>query len=1149
MDGSFALAMADLVDILKRRQIKRIQYFHADHFEPWSRGLNEKYARGVERMGAMSRASAFGRKLSLFYCAYVPYDLRLVPTEGMLPGDAVFFGPRSADQDRIATSVIRPLVTSDQHEMHLHVHHEWWTRNDSNLDSPVSRWVNANSTADMDCRRLDHFFDRCKQVIAGEIGRSFDRWGFVHGNWALAASDPLICTVENELSMIMRHGGWGDFSFPAGRGYCDPKLETPFTCLPLDCKRAYDDPDADPRVLEAGAGVLRPDRFFIWNSPIKARYSSIDYYSESNRKEFNEPEHLVGQWLNGSVTFGSDLFLKTHAHSMKWEYEIADEGSLIPHVYPPVIKVFEQLLRACDGAGVEFVPVTVNEAMTWLHAYDSGQPATEMERVADVVATQSGQAGSATKKTVIADAAAAPSKKQPIGMLASIESRIAPILRGWVQSDPKHMAGAGEFYSNLLSGERILQDYERAVLEYVVERFPADRTKIVEVGVGYGILSVLLAAAGYEVTAFEGDPLRLAGFQFLADSIGRDLPDTRSRLQPAFGWFPDAFEPSMLNSGRRNVLLMTNVVATATAQRENTILETARRFDDLIIDTTRFGVTRYEAEAAGRLHERVAATYGSQSSCIWSNKPNEIWHFEADEEGVQPPTASPEAPAVQQPSPPGMPTPERPPGPLDPASFNAQLLDLQRSWMAGDGAVHQPDDLYAAKIARGTTLEAYELAIADVIGERFDRDTAIMEIGSGYGALALRLAQDGYVVQGCEGDRRRSAAFAWHLKQYATRHPEVSGRLECVPGFFPDVVAPVSAKASKRLCLATNVTCTYTATHQDAIFDAMRDFDEVIIDLSRFGKPRDKQEDRDALRAAMEARHFEPVEQVHFAPPYEYWRFRVRPARTAGTDPAAADAVFPLKGQSGELYSIHGRRRLDACPVCTGRNTVNLWRMPMTLQVPASLYCFDFCRSCESVFLNPASETHKDECRKSDHHLRLMQDEAQWKAYEEAYDRFAKWIPDRATTLMDAACGVGQYLVVARKRAPDRWSRLIGLELSEKYVAHMRAQNIEAHLVDIDNDELGQAVKPETVDFVTFCDAFEHVERPLDALRKLLVTLRPGGRLVFTAQRYGTDVQAAVRPEPIYIGERVLKELPQRLGCRVVDVTTSGARYHVILEK
>jgi SAM-dependent methyltransferase len=221
-----------------------------------------------------------------------------------------------------------------------------------------------------------------------------------------------------------------------------------------------------------------------------------------------------------------------------------------------------------------------------------------------------------------------------------------------------------------------------------------------------------------------------------------------------------------------------------------------------------------------------------------------------------------------------------------------------------------------------------------------------------------------------------------------------------------------------------------------------------------------------------------------------------------------------------------------------------------TLEVPATIYCFDFCRDCESLFLNPVAGSQKTYYRKTDHYIRMMRDDTQWQAYENAFDRIAQWIPTRATAMMDAACGIGQYIQIARRREPERWQRFVGLELAEKYVEHMRVQNLEAYVFDIDNDDLPKLIAPETFDFITFCEAFEHVERPIDALRKLLVALRPGGRLYFTAQRYGRDVQAAVRPgEPIYIGEKVIRELPEWLGCRVVDVTTSGMRYYVILEK
>jgi len=345
-----------------------------------------------------------------------------------------------------------------------------------------------------------------------------------------------------------------------------------------------------------------------------------------------------------------------------------------------------------------------------------------------------------------------------------------------------------------------------------------------------------------------------------------------------------------------------------------------------------------------------------------------------------------------------------------------------------------------------------------------------------------------------------------------------------------------------------------------------------LVSLDRFGETRDGQPERDELRRTFSESAFRPIERLYFQEPYEYWLFRSRAVPRAETTssgtPAAAASLFPLHGQHGPLFSEFGNRRLDQCPVCGSREVTLLWRMPATtlpqaievfggyfnqiptLQVPALLYSFDFCRDCESIFLNPVASAQKEEYRTSEHYIRKMRTVAEWREYETIYDRFAQWIPSGATVMIDAACGLGQYLHVARQRGTHHWRRMIGLELAEKYVEHMKGEGFEAHVFDIDNDDILQIVPPASVDFISFCEAFEHVDRPLDALRKLISALRPNGRLFFTAQRYGNDVQAAVRPgEPIYIGEKLLGELPQRLECRIVNVSTSTMRYYIVLEK
>ena len=105
-------------------------------------------------------------------------------------------------------------------------------------------------------------------------------------------------------------------------------------------------------------------------------------------------------------------------------------------------------------------------------------------------------------------------------------------------------------------------------------------------------------------------------------------------------------------------------------------------------------------------------------------------------------------------------------------------------------------------------------------------------------------------------------------------------------------------------------------------------------------------------------------------------------------------------------------------------------------------------------------------------------------------------------------------------------------------------------VLDLDSQSLDSIVTPGSVDALFFCDAFQHVDRPLEVIRKLLRTLRPGGRLFFTVPRYGSDVQAAPGPDdPIYVAADLVDQLSQRLGCRVADVASTCMRYDIVLEK
>ena len=1174
-------------EVLKQRGVAKVFYFHADHFEPWGSGLNEKTAKAAEHFAQQTRNSPYAAKLSLFYSTYVPHRLEFggtdLPEARRAPGDSVVFYQRSPQQDELATNAIRPLITDGQHEMHLHVHHEWWTRNDSHLDSPVSHWVNAHSTGSLDQQRLDLFFSLATSQIAKETGAPFPRWGFVHGNWALAGSDRRICQIENELSMIMRHGGFGDFTFPAGRAICDPRIETPFTCRPLDLTRAYDLAESDPSPVSHDTRIMQPERFFIWNSKIKADYSSLDYYYPPNRDRFKKTDLMVENWLRNSVVIGDCLFVKTHAHSMYNYYNMSDPTSLIPHLYPDIVAIFERLSRACDNAGVELRFVTVNEVMDVLHAIDGTaapqlsheplvngiDPATSVAAVTDVPRTAVEQQ---VEQSASSDAAGTKSQMIAPPTSPSFERTIAAALRDRNQTE-------------LLSSEdRLLPDGARAIFAYVRSKFAPDSPHIIVGGRGNGALALLMAAAGFKVVAYEPSAPILMALRSATTALTPLLPSLQEKLQLIEGQYPDAFSVGAVVDSRGSLLLATEIADPASVNGLERMLGSLAIFDDVIVGTGGGDI---------QVHKTI--------DTVWSSPAAEIRHF-------RPPRVLNEAAPASTSSRPHVATPlAQPPTraghPLqfDLSIFDAELIQMQRDWIAGQGQNYPADDGYATKVERNAILQPHELAIAATIAETYETaSTDLFEIGSGCGALALLLARHGFQVLGFEGDRRRHPVCQSNLAIQGRLHRGLDQRLSFVAGFFPEVFSLGLHRPDRRsVCIATNLTHSYTAKNQDLILRTAAVFDEIILDLGRFGVNRDTQEERDRLLVGLLGSYYEPVELIYKREPYEYWRLRARhvnqpPVAARGDIPAATrpptpekpaaagitmakatepirqdqPTTLPLRDDEGLLFSAYGEQQLAGCPVCDGSDTVGLWRIPMsrlddpisvhggsvshlpTRQVPVTVFCYDFCKQCQTIYLNPVPSLAKERYRRDEYYVAKMAKPEEWRGYEEVYERFAPAIPADANVMLDAASGIGQYLRIAQRRSPERWQRLIGLDLSHAYVEDMRKHGIDGHVFNLDSDDLEGIAKPDSVDFITFCEAFEHMEHPLEVLKKLVKALRPGGRLFFTAQRYGKDATGPVRPsEHFYVGRKLIDQLPDRLGCRVVDVTTSNMRYYVVLEK
>jgi len=343
-------------DVLKRRGVRAVVYFHTDHFEPWRMvpdrdGGMERCVDDVEAYVAKTAHLDFARKASLFYKANVNYltsaDRELCRAH---PDDHLGFVPRSPRDLAIGRGILAPIVASD-HDLQVHIHHEYFTYNDSARDLETFAYLQTPRGRSFDDARLELCIRLGLDTLREDGGVELARWFFIHGHWALNASDPHECTVVREIEILRRNGCLGDFTQPAGRTHVDSRIEVPYLVEPVALPKGYDLPQANP-IQAAGAGEAAVERFFIWASATTHRSCSIDTYSPFVQQRIKTPQVTALEHARAGVVVDGVLYLKTHCHSLHPTYCVSD-GRPMPHTDPGVQAELRALFQAADGIGAE----------------------------------------------------------------------------------------------------------------------------------------------------------------------------------------------------------------------------------------------------------------------------------------------------------------------------------------------------------------------------------------------------------------------------------------------------------------------------------------------------------------------------------------------------------------------------------------------------------------------------------------------------------------------------------------------------------------------------------------------------------------------------------------------------------------------------
>ena len=380
------------------------------------------------------------------------------------------------------------------------------------------------------------------EQVGQELGRPFDRWGFVHGIWALNAADLSVCTIENEMALLMASGCFGDFSFPAGRAHCNPRLSVPFTCLPVEAVKAFDQPAARP-IAAGEPGADGADRFLVWSSPLRHAECSLDAYGGGRRRPLpmTDPEACVRAWLAKSpIAEGGSLVIKT-PRAIR-----STRSGNVP---------LDEIVRApCDAAGPGDLRLPGAGLLTAPACRSARSPA---HAIPALLGPRRPLPRRASRTASVSEIHSMP-KSSSAALARTINPPIVKALSEWVSEDAENARQAGRFYLERLDRGSLFADYDLVVADYLASRFDPARTRIVEIACGFGTLALLAAGHGFETLRRRAQPGTLHGRR---DRQGRGgagtAPAARPAVLPLRARFPRDFPGRALEGDKRVVAVAT----------------------------------------------------------------------------------------------------------------------------------------------------------------------------------------------------------------------------------------------------------------------------------------------------------------------------------------------------------------------------------------------------------------------------------------------------------------------------------------------------------------------------------------------------------------------------------------------------------------
>ena len=316
-------------DIFRRRaahtEIRRVAWAHADHFEPFDSTQDGQLIdfRGVARwLDLLSRCRHLVPSLFYSWQAWIATEINV---------STLAVGTRF-EEDRLIYQALEQAGL----DLQVHVHHN-------------EGFIAQGQTAEATRQQLHLLLELSKQF------RGDRPWAFVHGCWGLQASDETACNIDDEIAILMEHGCVADFTFPAGRAWCTPKLHLePYVIQAVRGKKGYDTLEAKPQVISKP----HADGFLIWTADHGAAAASMDLCALGQSDKAISAVEL----LRGCPIIDGTLYIKTHAHSLNKMHWRTLTDTDTPVASDNVKRLVDCIVEACLPSAT-FDMITISQLM------------------------------------------------------------------------------------------------------------------------------------------------------------------------------------------------------------------------------------------------------------------------------------------------------------------------------------------------------------------------------------------------------------------------------------------------------------------------------------------------------------------------------------------------------------------------------------------------------------------------------------------------------------------------------------------------------------------------------------------------------------------------------------------------------------------